>query len=160
MKYFKIIFGILLLILLSYATWYGFSKSTPTTTANDPNRPVVEVKETKFDLGIMSAKDIRDHDFIVTNIGQSDLILKQFTTSCGCTTARVTQDGVDSPKFSMHINSDWQTRLAPGKSLTVKATYDPSAMPVQGKVERTVSFATNDPAKPAVDLSLSAEVQP
>lgn len=158
MKTFFIILFSLLAILLGYGIWYGFSKSTPTTSVNDPNRPVVEVKEPNFDLGKMNVKNTRDHEFTVANVGKSNLILKQFTTSCGCTTARVIQDGQESPKFSMHINSDWQTNLQPGKSLTVKVVYDPSAMPVEGKVERSVTFATNDPAKPSIELKMTAEV--
>lgn len=158
MKKYTIVFVGLIVVLLGFVVWYGFSKSTPTTTANDPNRPVVEVKEANFNLGKMTVKDIRDHEFTVTNTGKSNLVLKQFTTSCGCTYANVIQDGIKSPKFSMHINSDWQTNLEPGKSLTVKAVYDPSAMPVEGRVERVVSFATNDPLKPTVELKLTAEV--
>lgn len=155
--YIIVLFGVLL-ILLGYGIWYGFSKTTKTTTIDDPNRPVIEVKETTFDLGKMNIKDSRDHEFTVTNTGKSDLLVKQFTTSCGCTYANVIKDGDKSPKFSMHINSDWQTSLEPGKSLIVKVVYDPSAMPVEGKVERSVTFATNDPAKPSVDLKLTAEV--
>lgn len=158
MKIFFIILFILLAILLGYGIWYGFSKSTPTTTVSDPNRPIVEVKEPEFDVGQMNVKDKRDHEFTVTNIGQSNLILKQFTTSCGCTTAKVIQDGNESPKFSMHINSGWQTTLEPGKSLIVKVVYDPSAMPVEGRVERSTTFATNDPSKPSVELKLIAKV--
>lgn len=158
MKTFYIILFTLLAILLGYGIWYGFSKSTPTTTIDDPNRPIVETKEPNFNLGKMNVKDIRDHEFTVTNIGKSNLVLKQFTTSCGCTTARVIQDGNESPKFSMHINSDWQTTLEPGKSLIVKVVYDPSAMPVEGKVERSTTFATNDPSRPSVELKLIAEV--
>ena len=156
-KFFYVLFGVLGLALI-IGIWYGFSKSTPTTTIDDPNRPIVEVKEANFDLGKMTVKDIRDHEFTVSNIGKSDLVLKQFTTSCGCTYANVIQDGNKSPKFSMHINSDWQTKLEPGKSLVVKAVYDPSAMPVEGRVERDVTFATNDPASPSVALKLIAEV--
>ena len=151
------LFGILA-VILGLGIWYGSSKATKTTSVNDPNRPIVEVSEANFDLGKMSVKDVRDHEFTVKNIGKSDLLLKQFTTSCGCTSAVVIQDGVTSPKFAMHINSNWQTTLAPDKSLVVKATYDPRAMPVEGKVERSVTFATNDPEKPSVELKLIAEV--
>ena len=158
MKSFYIIFFSLLVILLGYGIWYGFSNSTPTVSVNDPNRPIIEVKETTFDLGKMNVQDIKDHEFTVTNKGKSNLVLKQFTTSCGCTYANVIQDGVKSPKFSMHINSEWQTNLEPEKSLTVKTVYDPSAMPVEGKVERVISFATDDPLKPTVELKLVAEV--
>lgn len=158
MKKYAFIFIGLIIFILGFTAWYGFSKSTPTTTASDPNRPIVETKETNFDLGKMNVKDIRDHEFTVTNVGKTDLILKQFTTSCGCTTANVVQDGVTSPKFSLHINSNWETKLLPDKSLTVKAVYDPSSMPVEGRVERVVSFSTNDPLKPSVELKLVAEV--
>lgn len=158
MKKFFYIFGGLIILILIVVIWKGFSKTTPTMTSSDPNRPVVEVTEKAFDLGKMSVKDVRDHEFTVTNKGKSDLLLTQFSTSCGCTTANVIQDGKTSPKFSMHINSDWQTKLEPGKSLTVKAVYDPSAMPVEGRVERTVTFASNDPNNPSVELKLTAEV--
>lgn len=158
MKRYLIILIVGLLALVGYGIWSGFSKSTPTVNVNDPNRPIVEVKESSFDLGKMNVKDKGEHDFTIINIGKSDLVLKQFSTSCGCTTANVIQDGVKSPKFSMHINSDWQTKLEPGKSLIVKAVYDPSSMPVEGKVERNVGFATNDPSSPTVELKLIAVV--
>ena len=75
MKSFYIIFFSLLVILLGYGIWYGFSNSTPTVSVNDPNRPIVEVKETTFDLGKMNVQDIKDHEFTVTNIGKSNLVL-------------------------------------------------------------------------------------
>lgn len=158
MKLFYIILFGLLAALLIYGIWYGSSKTIKTTSISDPNRPIVEVKEDSFDLGKMKIKDVRDHEFTISNTGKNDLILKQFTTSCGCTFANVIQDGNTSPKFSMHINSDWQTKLEPGKSLIIKVVYDPSAMPVEGKVVRAVTFATNDPAKPSVELRMIAEV--
>lgn len=157
-KYIIILFGALIL-LIGLSVWYSFSKTTKTTSVDDPNRPTVQVSKTTFDLGKMSVKETRSHDFTITNKGKTDLIVKQFTTSCGCTYANVVKDGKKSPKFSLHINSNWQTNIEPGKSVTLAVVYDPSAMPVQGRVERFVTFATNDPAKPSVELKLIAEVK-
>lgn len=160
MNYTKIIFLAVLVIGLIGISIYGFSKTNrmPAFSGQDPNRPVAELAESTFNFGKVNNKDTQEHIFSIKNVGKSDLFISQITTSCDCTSAYIIQNGNTSPRFNMHINSDWKTGIKPDETVQVKAIYDPRVMPVEGKIERFVTMATNDPAKPKLEFKLDIEV--
>lgn len=162
MKSYLLYGGFLLgvLALLAILIWSGSRSAIKTTSANDPNRPIAKLAETAFDLGKMSVKDIKEHDFTITNQGKDDLIISRVATSCDCTYAYIIKDGQKSPKFSMMGNiAGWKTNLKSGESATLKVIYEPAIMPVSGKVTRTVTVATNDPVNSKLEATVTAEVQ-
>lgn len=160
MKKLTFIFFAILIIILVGVVIYGFSRTNkmPSYFNDDPNKPVIELTESSFDFGKVNNIDVQNHEFTVKNIGKSDLFLSQITTSCDCTSAYVIQDGNTSPRFNMHINSNWQTSIKPNETVQVKAVYDPKVMPEEGKIERFVIMATNDPNKPKLELKLNIEI--
>lgn len=145
--------------LTGLAAWIGSGSTMQTSIADNPNRPIAEVKEKEFDLGEMSAKDIKEHDFTIKNIGKDDLILSRVSTSCDCTYAYIINDtGEKSPKFTMHGMNNWRTNLKSGESTTLKVVYEPSIMLVEGAVERFITVATNDPNNPKLEFKIKAKV--
>ncbi len=132
----------------------------PIASTNDPTRPIAVVDERRFDFGTVSMSEERRQAVTVRNDGQSPLELRHFATSCDCTFAHVAlPDGSESPEFTMHGTNDWLGSVPSGQVATVHVIYRPAVMPVTGKVTRAVSFMTNDPANPSVELSFTADVQ-
>jgi len=131
-------------------TTYGVSAS---------ERPQLKLEKTNVDLGAMKGTDKRIEDITLENIGKKPLQITSVSTSCGCTSARVAIDGEESPIFSMHGNPAWMGEIAPGEKATLKAIYEPSKHPVQGRSEKTIFFKTNDPETPEVQVNLTAMVE-
>ena len=82
-----------------------------------------------FDFGNINIEGgLIDHSFIFTNDSESELLIKNLFTSCGCTAAEVElSDGTRSPKFGMNDSSTWGQVVAPGEEFEVVVTYDPMA---------------------------------
>lgn len=159
-KYIYSFIGLIALIAVA-GILYGFSKTNNKESgfsASDPNRPIAEIKESNFDLGKMLVQDIKEHDFTIKNSGQSDLKISRIATSCDCTYAYVIYGEQKSPKFTMQFNSGWETKIKPGDTATLKVVYQPSIMPIEGPVSRTVTVSTDDPQKPTLEFKISAEV--
>lgn len=132
--------------------------STQTYSESDTERPTAQLLETSFDFGVMNVKDIKTRDITVTNTGTKPLVVKGFGTSCDCTMAWMSVEGSKSPMFTMHGNNTWSGTIEPGKAGTLTVEYQPSIMPVQGRVERTVFFQTNDPGNPRIEITFTATV--
>ncbi len=126
--------------------------------------PQLVLSETSVDLGTMKVSEERTKDITLTNTGKGPLTISRIRTSCNCTLADITLNGVTTQGFNMEAHNSfvlkqWTGTLAPGESATIKAIYRPFVMPVQGPVERIISFNTNDPKNPAVEITLRAIVQ-
>ena len=132
--------------------------STQTYSVSDTERPTMQLSETSFDFGVMVVQDTKTRDITVTNTGTKPLVVKNFGTSCDCTMATMQVEGSKSPMFTMHGNNTWSGTIEPGKSGTLTVEYQPSIMPVQGRVERTVFFETNDPENSKIEVTFTATV--
>ncbi|MBI2589779.1 DUF1573 domain-containing protein [Candidatus Berkelbacteria bacterium] len=129
-------------------------------SADDPNRPILVASETNFNFGKMRTDEERTATTTLRNDGKAPLEIKEVTTSCDCTFAKLTlADGTASPEFSMHGKTTWTGKIAPGESATAELIYRPSVMPVKGKVERSALIHTDDPVTPSLQLAFSAEVE-
>ncbi|OGD84821.1 hypothetical protein A2165_04625 [Candidatus Curtissbacteria bacterium RBG_13_40_7] len=133
-------------------------KPMETYSATDQNRPQVELQTNLIDLGEMKVSDIKSADFTVKNIGNKPLQINNISTSCDCTFAQVIIGDQVSPRFTMHQNPKWTGEIQPGQEAKVTATYEPTRMPVKGKVERSVHVKTNDPQNPDIALTVVATV--
>lgn len=134
-------------------------KPMQTYSVANGDRPKAQIPVDRADLGEMVVSDIRMADFTIKNSGSKPLQISDVSTSCDCTFAEITIGGAVSPRFSMHTTSSWQGEIGPGADAKVTAIYEPAKMPVQGRVERTVHLRTNDPQKPDIALTLSADVK-
>lgn len=152
---------IILMIILAGGVFFAYKmggKPMQTYSIEDQERPIIELEKTHIDLGNIKVSDTIVEKIDFKNIGEKTLQIANIKTSCGCTTAQVEINGEKSPMFSMHNNPAWTGEIEPGSEAILEAIYEPSKMPVQGKVERTIFFKTNDPAKSDVNIHLVAIV--
>ena len=134
-------------------------KSIRTYSADDRDRPIVELSVISQDLGQMKVSDIKSADFIIKNSGTKPLIINNISTSCDCTFTQIEIDGKTSPRFSMHKNPNWIGEIRSGKEAKLTTIYEPSIMPVKGAVIRNVFFTTNDPQNQNISLTVTATVE-
>ncbi|TSC93812.1 MAG: Uncharacterized protein CEN91_108 [Candidatus Berkelbacteria bacterium Licking1014_85] len=159
MKSFVIITILSSIAILAFAVMLSFQNTAPSYSENDSNRPNAEILENKYDFGKITVKDVKEKDFLIKNIGKSDLIINKVVTSCDCAYAYIIDaQGEKSPRFSMGSPSKWQINISPNESVTLKTIYEPAIMPVSGLVNRTITVSTNDPLQPKLDFQLTAEV--
>ena len=137
------------------------SKTQPISQyqTGDVDKPKTEMGETSFDFGDMKVSDTKTQETTLKNVGTKPLVLSDIVTSCDCTFAQVIVGGRESPRFSMRRDATWRETVQPGETATVRMIYEPRIMPVKGKVNRSVAIKTNDPAKPLINLSFTANVQ-
>lgn len=134
-------------------------KEAPQYQFSDLDRPKLEISEKNFEMGKIKLSDIKVKEITIKNIGTKPLNLSNFSTSCGCTTVELIMEGESSPKFSLHNQPNWQKELEVDQAAILKITYQPSLMPVEGEVERTVLFKTNDPDNLNVEINFKAIVE-
>lgn len=89
----------------------------------------IEFVESAHDFGqIKEEAGSVNHEFKFKNVGTSPLLIKEVKASCGCTTPTFTKDPI-----------------APGKTGSIKAQYDPYNRP--GVFDKTLTITSNsDPA--------------
>lgn len=116
------------------------------------------------DFGSMKVEEEKSTTFTITNTSTSSpLRIWNIATSCDCTFATVVISGQETGEFNMkaHMGSalrNWIGEVAAGEKATMRVTYRPKVMPVQGPVTRQVTFSTNDPNNADVEISVSANV--
>lgn len=98
--------------------------------------------------------------FTIRNLGTSPLMLSGIKTSCMCTKAKLTINGVDSPYFGMHENSSWVTEVVAGKEALLTVIFDPAfhGPTGVGSISRQVLVQTNDKASPSLEFNLTGVV--
>lgn len=97
--------------------------------------PEVEVKAV-HDFGYLPEGQTEAwHDFVVTNVGTAPLQLQEISSTCQCTVASL-------PK----------KELAPGESVKIRVSV--SLHGSSGDFHETVTFFTNDPRKPEIQLQV------
>ncbi|MBI4065232.1 DUF1573 domain-containing protein [Candidatus Gottesmanbacteria bacterium] len=115
------------------------------------------------DFGSMKSDEEKTATFTITNTSDSILRLWNIATSCDCTFATVTIGSQSTGEFNMpmHMKSDlknWIGEVAARQTAILKVIYRPKVMPVVGSVTRQVTFSTNDPNNPNVEVSVKANV--
>jgi len=116
---------------------------------------------TSFDWGtIPMSKGNAVKSFTIKNTGTDTLKLYNVKTSCHCTKAYVTINGVDSPSFGMDSLSSWTGEVLRGKEAKLTAVFDPAFHGSQGTgpINRFVSVETNDPANSKLTFTLTGNV--
>jgi hypothetical protein len=97
----------------------------------------LQVDETTFDGGKVDRGAKVVHAFVLKNVGEHDLTVEA-KPGCGCTLV------------------EYDKVIAPGKTGKVTASVDTSHF--KGKVTKSVTVTTNDPAMPRTSLSISADI--
>ncbi len=101
--------------------------------------PTVSFQEISHDFGTIKQGKVVDYIFKFSNTGNTALIIKDITTSCGCTAA------VAKSK-----------EILPGDTGELRVQFD-SAGKI-GNVTRMISVVTNDPKSPRKILTINAEI--
>lgn len=107
-------------------------------------QPDITVKPTNRDLGYVGRTDVVVLNYAVVNEGDQDLVIDSVVTSCGCTTA----------ELSNNI-------IPPGHRADLKVRFDVGFHTMQRgeQVVRVVWLKTNDPDTPIGIARLTATVQ-
>lgn len=119
---------------------------------------VVAITKDWGEIGIGNGKV--EADFPIKNIGSEPLKLYNITTSCMCTLASLSLDGVESPSFRMGDRSDYVADVAPGKEAILKVVFDPAYHGPNGvgPVVREAIVETNDPQNSQLQFFMSGTV--
>ncbi|MGE5219767.1 MAG: DUF1573 domain-containing protein [Chloroflexota bacterium] len=104
----------------------------------------VIVTPSNRDLASVGSKDVIDLNYAVINQGTQDLIVDSMSTSCGCTTA----------ELSNNI-------IPPGTRADLKVRFDVGFHRVEHgeRVVRIVWMKTNDPDTPIATARLTATIR-
>jgi hypothetical protein len=124
---------VLCLFLLLGVTVWGRPASFQTTGPR-----AVPVEPSK-DYGSCRKGEKIEHDFLVRNDGNAELLITEVRPSCGCTVA------------------SFDKSIAPGKLGKVHVVIDTTAF--SGPIAKAVIVLTNDPALPQFQLTLRAKVE-
>lgn len=100
-----------------------FSKLTNEDLANAPK---VFFESDKYDFGTIKPSKIIEHEYVIKNIGKSDLIIRKVRASCGCT--------IVQPDDNI---------IKPGKSTLIKARFNSAGK--SGDQKYAITVITNDP---------------
>ncbi len=113
-----------------------FSKLTPEQRANAPK---ANFNTNEFNFGTITEGEKKEFDFILTNNGKTDLLIRKIKASCGCTAV-----------------TPAETVIKPGKSTNIKTIFDSTGKP--GKQNKTITVITNDPNNPTITLRVTGDV--
>ncbi|MCI5776399.1 MAG: DUF1573 domain-containing protein [Bacteroidales bacterium] len=103
----------------------------------DEDAPVLEVNERNHDFGEIQQGTKAECDFIVTNTGKSNLIIRKVKASCGCTAV--------TPQ---------KTVLAKGESTAVHVAFDSRGK--SGRQSKTITVISNDPKNSNIILRIQS----
>ncbi len=124
----------------------------------------VFVPEPNFDFKVIqySGGNVT-HSYTMKNNGNSNLQIANITTSCMCTNAYFKKGSNKSPSFGMKgmsAPSGWKGTLKPGETGEIVAVFNPSYHGPSGKgpIQRIVSFETNDPDHPYLEVNFEGTV--
>ncbi|MEO6948197.1 MAG: DUF1573 domain-containing protein [Ginsengibacter sp.] len=118
---------------------FAFLVLSSTVAFAQTKAPVAKFTSETFDFGKIKQNVPKEATFVFTNTTKQPLIIEQAAPSCGCTVSDYTK-----------------APIAPGKTGTVKATYDAAAIGTINK-SITVKFAGIDET---TYLRLAGEVVP
>jgi hypothetical protein len=121
----------------------GANLSSINFLPKDGPQPKVVVSETFHDFEIIGSREVVQHEFLISNIGEASLTISRAYTTCGCTTANFTN-----------------TEIPPGKSIIMTLTLDAGVHDVRGQtVQRGVIIENNDPHNSQLEIWAQASVQ-
>lgn len=102
-------------------------------------KPALKFKSATFEFGEVSSGKILDIAFEFENSGDEALLIKNVVPSCGCTTA-----ALDKKEYK------------PGEKGTISGKFNTSGY--NGRVVKTITVTSNDPANPEIRLAVSGTV--
>lgn len=129
-----LIFGLLVIFVFSN---FLISKNSKNPAVSGPS---IAFNEERHDFGDVVQGPVLVNNFEFTNVGEDLLVIKNVSTSCGCTSA---------------IIGDKKEYL-PGESGKVKVSFNTEGR--TGKFEKTITVETNDTKNPLKTLTITMNV--
>ncbi|NVO03237.1 MAG: DUF1573 domain-containing protein [Bacteroidetes bacterium] len=113
-----------------------FSKMTPSQVENAPK---IELESEVFDFGTIKQGAVIKKEIKISNKGKSDLIIRKYFASCGCTIVNIEK-----------------TTLKPNESSIIKIEYN--SVSKKGKEEKTITIISNDPRRMNLNITVKGIV--
>lgn len=163
-KFFLISIIIIPILIIGSAVFFVSSSNDTKAVISKTTGAKISIDHSFKTVGdIGYSKGVLYHSFPIKNTGSKDLEIANLSTSCMCTKTYLKVDGKNGPDFGMKgmtAPSSWKGILKPGQKAEIIAAFDPAYHGPQGvgKVSRVVSFQTNDPYNPYVELSFEGDV--
>ena len=113
----------------------------------DPNtsleKPSIVLDRASHDFGkILKSGGVVTTTFLLKNMGAKEITIGQISTSCGCTSAKISSQSV-----------------SPGESAILSVSFDPNFHDEpEGQFTRTVFIPTSDPRSAEVEAKISVEI--
>lgn len=101
--------------------------------------PIIKFNNQTFDFKTLKQGETVSHEFIFTNKGKRDLIIRKTKASCGCTAI--------SPSVKV---------IKPGEKSAIKMTFNSRGK--KGPQNKTITITTNDPKNPTTRLKIKGNV--
>lgn len=101
--------------------------------------PIMEIDDKVFDFGVITPAQKVEHDYIITNKGKNNLIIRKVKASCGCTAV--------TPE---------KTILAKGESTKIHVAFDPRGK--NGRQNKTITIISNDPKQSNILLRIQGTI--
>ncbi len=133
----------LILVILVFAI-YGYFSAVPGVEDNI-DKSQIEITPQLFDFGQIEYGQVAEYVFKVKNLGSQVLEINKVATSCGCTTAQVSQE-----------------KINPQEEAELKVVYNTGVMTgahAKGDQERIIYVKSNDPINPQIEVTISAYVK-
>ncbi len=111
------------------------------TPLKQSEAPIVGLSEQSYNFGKMKQGEKKEHTFSMTNKGKSNLIIREISSSCGCTI--VTPD---------------KKVIGVGETIPIKITFDSEGK--IGSQAKTVKIVTNAPNNQNINFRILADIQP
>lgn len=111
----------------------------PMTSEELEHTPRLSVDKKSYDFGEVKAGTSVKTDFVITNIGKSELNIRDTKANCGCT-----------------LSQPAKKTLLPGESTNISVTFNSTGR--RGKQHKTVTVFSNDPTNPTQQLVLTGRV--
>lgn len=101
--------------------------------------PRIAVDQPHHDFGTMQRGTTKSHEFVIRNIGNAPLKIRNGGTTCKCTLSAVADESI-----------------APGGSTTVKLEW--TAKSDSGPFRQTATILTNDPTQSQIELVVDGQI--
>jgi hypothetical protein len=140
-------YGVIAVIVI-VAAFYLFNRDSSLAEA-----AIIKLDPAVHDFGDVSVRGgVVNTVMAIKNEGESDLVINDMDSSCGCTSATITKDGIEGPVFGMKMHGTnpvgWSETLKPGETAQLNIYYNPMVHPdLRGPVTRAISLFSNDPQR-------------
>jgi len=114
----------------------------PPVDVNQDLVPVLDIGMDTFDAGLLPNDKITTKTIPVKNTGRKKLVIRQITTTCACTTGKITP-----------------MEIMPGATATMEITIEPDRI-LGFYSEKLLTILSNAPASPMKELVVKAHIEP